>query len=312
MKKTIIILIVLFGLTVNPAYSYWLWTPKSGKWVNPKNEPKPDPKGQFEHAKGFYSGKKYDQARKEFKKLLKSYPKSLEASEAQYYLGLIDEEQNRIYEAYLAYQKVIDTYPFSERIGEIIQREFKIAESFISGQKRKVLGIIPVENPAIEILGKIVENSTYGPFAPHAQYKLGLVLKGYLRYYEAEEAFGKVIKNYPGSEWAGAAEFQLASVQAALSRGSDYDQGAAEAAKDKFEAFVKEHPEAILSEEAKKNISQLKEKEAESNFNIARFYEKQKQDQSARLYYMGIINNQRESTWAVKSFERLRIMEKKK
>ena len=314
MRRLIIITIPLFlGLAVTQAYPYWIWTPKTGKWVNPKREAKSTPEEQFSLAKGFYDAKKYEEARREFNKLLKAYPKSFEASESQYYLGLIEEQRGNPYEAYQAFQKVIDKYPFSERIQEVVEREYKIAEAFMSGEKRKSLGLnMPVENPSIEIFNKVIENSTYGPLAPAAQYKLGLVLKGLMRYYEAEEAFGKVISNYPNSEWVEAAKFQLASCRAAVSRGSDYDQGATQEAKSQFEEFVKEHPEAVLSRDAEKNINQLREKEAESNYNIGRFYEKQKAIGAAKLYYNDTINNYPDSAWAAKAMERLAIMEKRK
>lgn len=228
MRRLVIIIVAIFlGLSVTPAYPYWIWTPKTGKWVNPKATVKPNPKEQFAYARGFYDEKKYEEAKREFKKLLKAYPKSFEASESQYYLGLTEEAQGNLYEAYQAFQKVIDKYPFSERIQEIIEREYKIGEAFMSGQKRKSMGVtLPVENPAIEILNKVIENSTYGPLAAAAQYKLGLVLKGLMRYYEAEEAFNKVVANYPDSQWVEAAKFQIASCRASVSKGADYDQGA--------------------------------------------------------------------------------------
>jgi outer membrane protein assembly factor BamD len=313
MKRRLILVLIFFAFIFSPAYSYWVWTPKTGKFINPKTLPKSTPKEQFEYAKAFMDKKDYQSAIREFAKLLKNYPKSFEASEAQYYLGVIDEEEGKLFEAYKAYQKVIDKYPFSERIAEINNREYNIAEAFISGEKRKAMGItLPVENPAIEILNKVIDNSSYGPLASKAQYKLGLVLKGTLNYYEAEEAFNKVVTNYPDSEWIAAAKFQLASCRAALSKGPDYDQGATKEAKDKFENFVQEHPDAVLSKEAQKNIDRLREQEAEGNYNAARFYEKQKAFQSAEIYYNEVINNYADSPWAAKAIERLRMMEKKK
>lgn len=312
MKRIILSMAIILCLAAQPAYPFWIWTPKTGKWVNPKNLPKDNPKEQFAYAKSFYDIKKYEEAKREFKKLLKAYPKSFEASESQYYLGLVEEEQGNFYDAYLDYQKVIDKYPFSERIQEIINREYGIAEKFMSGEKRKALGIeLPVENPAIEIFGKVVENSTYGPLAPKAQYKLGLVLKSLLRYYEAEEEFNKLISRYPGSEWAAAAKFQLAECRASLSKGPSYDQGATQEAKEKFEAFVKEHPDAVLSLEAEKNIAKLREKEAQSSYDIASFYEKQRAFGSARIYYNDLIKNYPDSSWAPKALEKLQIMERK-
>ncbi len=313
--RSIVISVVLFilGASLNPAYAYWIWTPKTNKWVNPKNVVKPTPKEQFGFAKSLYDVKNYEEAKREFKKLLKAYPKSQEAAESQYYLGRIEDDKANLYEAYQAYQRVIDKYPFSERIQEIIEREYKIGEAFMSGEKRKTLGItLPVENPAIEIFTKVIDNSTYGPLAPKAQYQLGLVLKELQRYYEAEDAFNKVISNYPTSEWAPAAKFQIATCSAAISRTPDYDQGATQEAKQKFEEFVKEHPDAVLSHQAEESIGQLNEKQAESNYKIALFYEKQKAYGAAGIYYNDIINNYPQSPWAAKATERLQIIGKKK
>lgn len=312
MRRLILVILTFFSVvSVSPAYAYWIWTPKTGKWVNPKTMVKPTPQEQYDYAMEFYNLKKYDDSIREFKKLIKAYPKSFEASESQFYIGRAEEEKNNLYEAFIAYQKVVDKYPFSERIKDIIEREYKIGEIFMSGEKRKALGVpLPVENPSIEIFAKVVENSTYGPIAPKAQYKLGLVLKGLERFDEAEEAFNKVVTNYPDSEWVEPAKFQIASCRAALSRGPEYDSGAANEAKQKFESFLKDHPDAVLSKEAEENIGKLKEKEAASNYNIAVFYEKQKAYEAARIYYNSVIDNYSDSQWAKKAQDRLKALEK--
>ena len=313
MRRIILSFMVIFTLATSPAYSFWIWTPKTGKWVNPKNMAKDNPKAQFEYALSFFNENKFEDALREFKRLIKEYPKSFEASESQYYLGMVEEDRGNLYEAYQAYQKLIDKYPFSERIKDVVEKEYNIAEKFMSGYKRKALGIdLPVENPAIEIFAKIVENSTYGPLAPKAQYKLGLVLKGAQRYYEAEDAFNKIVSNYPDSEWVEPSKFQIASCRAAVSRSPDYDQGAAGEAKQKFEEFVREHPDAVLSQEAEINITKLNEKEAAANFNTARFYEKQKAYKAADIYYSNVVKSYPNSVWAAKSLERLQVLEKTK
>jgi outer membrane protein assembly factor BamD len=311
MKRLTLIFLLVFVLSSSSAQAYWLWTPKTGKWTNPKTSVKPSPKEQFEFAKGLYEVKKYEEAKQEFRKILKNYPKASEAAESQFYLAQIEEARDNLWGAYLDYQKVIDKYPFSERIADIIEREYNIAEKFMAGAKRKALGMtIPVENPAIEIFQKVVDNSQYGPLAAKAQYKLGLVYKSLTQFYEAEEAFNKVVTSYPDSEWAAAAKFQIASCRASLSKGPAYDQVASKEAKDKFEEFVRANPDAELSKEAEKNIESLSEKEAQSNYDIARFYEKQKNYKAAEIYYNAITEGSPNSVWAAKALERLKIMEK--
>jgi hypothetical protein len=104
-------------LSVSTAYSYWIWTPKTGKWVNPKTAVKSSPKEQFEFAKGLYDIKKYEDAKREFKKLVHSYSKSTEAAESQYYLGLTEEAEGNLYEAYLASRRLL--------INTLFQRGFR-------------------------------------------------------------------------------------------------------------------------------------------------------------------------------------------
>ena len=83
-------------------------------------------------------------------------------------------------------------------------------------------------------------------------------------------------------------------------------------AKERFEEFVKEHPDAVLSLDAENNINSIREKEAAASFNIAKFYEKQKAFDSAKIYYNDIINNYADSPWASQAAARLQTMERKK
>ncbi len=39
MRRIILSLLIISFLSIQPAYAYWIWTPKSGKWINPKKKP---------------------------------------------------------------------------------------------------------------------------------------------------------------------------------------------------------------------------------------------------------------------------------
>lgn len=312
MRKIIPLSIIFILFITNHAFAFWIWTPKTGKWVNPKYAVKPTPAEQLKSAVELYEEDKLKEARREFKKLLDSYSKSSQAAEAQYYLGMIEEEKGRLYQAYLAYQKVIDKYPFSSRIDEIIEKEFRIAVSFLEGGKRKTMGLnLPLENPAIEILSKVIDNSTYGPWAAEAQYKLGLILKNEGRFPQAQEEFNKLIKNYPQSEWVTASKFQIASCRASISAGPQYDQEATHEAKKQFEEFIYAYPEAALSRQAEKNIRELREREAQGYYDSAVFYEKQKAYNAARIYYNMVIKDYPQSSCAAEALLRVQEMEQK-
>ena len=73
MRRIFLIFFIIFTLSVSSAYPFWIWTPKTRKWVNPKNVAKDSPKAQFEYALTFYNEKELGDALREFKKLLKEY-----------------------------------------------------------------------------------------------------------------------------------------------------------------------------------------------------------------------------------------------
>jgi outer membrane protein assembly factor BamD (BamD/ComL family) len=82
MKKLILFLIAFFCLACT-GYPYWIWTPKTGKWVNPKDAVRETPASQLEASKSLFDAGKYEDAKREFRKILKAYPKAAEAAESQ-------------------------------------------------------------------------------------------------------------------------------------------------------------------------------------------------------------------------------------
>ncbi|MDP2938582.1 MAG: outer membrane protein assembly factor BamD [Candidatus Omnitrophota bacterium] len=313
MKRVLIILSFFFFLSANFAYAYWIWTPKTGRWINPKYAVKANPNEQLEFAKSLLDNKNYEKAKTEFEKLIRHFGRSKEAAEAQFFIGVCLEKLNKPYEAFKAYDKVIKKYPFSERTQEIVEKEYMIADKLFKTQRSKVLEAVAGRDyNVVEILRAVVNNAPYGKYAPIAQYKIGLFYKSIGMYPESKEEFEKVINEYPLSEWVKAAKYQIALSDAQSSLKPNYDQSSTKSALKEFEEFVKVYPEAELTTDAKKQMQDLKNIEAESNFNIAKFYEKQKKIEPAKIYYKHIIADYPNSVWASWAMEKLEALEKKK
>jgi outer membrane protein assembly factor BamD len=150
------------------ARAFWVWTPETNKWINPKYSVKDTPMEQLEVAKLLLDQKNYDAAIKEFRKLVKNYPKAREAAEAQYYIGMSQEILANYYEAFKSYQVVIDKYPFSERAAEIVERQFNIAVSLMEGKynKNKWAQVVTGgDYQVIEIFRQVIKNAPYGKLA---------------------------------------------------------------------------------------------------------------------------------------------------
>jgi len=307
-KRVILPIFLIFFLTSN-VFAFWVWSPKTKKFENPKWTARQTPKEQFEFAKSLYDLSEFKKAYVEFRKVIKFFPKAYEAAESQFYIGACFEKFSKPYHAYLAYQKVIDKYPFSDKMEDVLEREFAIAEQ-LTEEDSKFLGLtFPQEHLAIEIYQKIISNAPYSKWAPLSQYKIGVVLKAVERFGEAKKEFQKVIAEYPESEWAESAKFQIAFSASKASLASDYDQELTKEAKERFERFIQTHPDIDLSEDAQEIIGELENKEAEKDFNIAQFYEKQREFNSATMYYESILARYPKSKWAQMALERMQLLE---
>lgn len=312
--RLLFLLIFIFS-AAGTSFAFWVWTPETNKWINPKYSVKDTPKEQFEFAMQAYEAKEFKDASNEFNKLLKHYPRSVEAPDAQFYIAKILDDQGNLFGAHKEYQKVVDRYPFSERSAEVVQRQYDIGVKLLEGERTKGKlrdALTGTDYNVVEVFRAVIKNAPYGPLAAKAQYKIGLYLMEKQLYPEARDEFDKVINDYPTSEWVKPAQYQIAVTDAKRSSRAAYDQKVTQSAVEEFKEFVEIYPEAELSENAKAEIQKLRDKEAENNFVIAQFYEKQKQYQSAKLYYQIVVDQYPNSPWTAKSLTKIRELSNKK
>ncbi|MFH1046077.1 MAG: outer membrane protein assembly factor BamD [Candidatus Omnitrophota bacterium] len=312
-RITLSIIALSLFLAYSPAcMAYWIWTPETGKFINPKFAVKETPQAQFDWAMGFFQKQDYKRAINEFDKLIKNYPLSKLASDSQYHIGLSYERLEDYYQAYRNYQLVIDKYPYTERVDDIIEREYQIANLFYTGQKAKILGmaILPAKDKAIEIFAQVTENAPYGKYADLAQFKLGQCYMEVKDYINAALAFKKIIESYPKSQLVDDAKYQIAICAAQSTSGPQYNEEDTDKAIREFKDFVKRYPESQMDDEARSFIDTLQEQKAQKSFEVARFYEKKGNLPSAIIYYEEILNNYPESQWAAQSLERLQVIRK--
>ncbi len=293
------------------ATAFWVWTPETNKWINPKYSVKDTPQEQLQVGLDLYEAKEYKKAIREFEKLLKHYPRARQAPDAQFTIGKCFEAQGALYRAFKEYQIVVDKYPFSELSADIVQKQYDIGLRLLDGESKGkgFLGAFTgSEHDIIDVFKAVIKNAPYGDLAAPSQYKIGLYLLEKRLYQEARDEFEKVINDYSESEWAKAAKYQIAVTDAHRSTSAEYDQKVTQAAIEEFNDFVESYPEAELSQEAKRQIRELREKEAENSYQVAQFYEKQKNYKAAKVYYQVVVDDFRNSSWSSKALNKIREM----
>jgi len=307
--------LIISVFSCSQAIAFWVWTPETNKWVNPKFEVKGTPAEQLQEVQELLGAGDYEKAIQECRKLLQHYPKSREAADAQFIIAESQFFQFDLVQAYKDYQTVIERYPFNERSAQVVRRQFEIGNMLMEGQykRNKIINtIVGGDYDVIEIFRTVIRNAPYGQYAPEAQYKIGLYLQEKGMYQEARDEFEKTLNDYPQTQWAEAAEYQIALSDALRSGGPQYNQAVTRAAVEEFQEFVEENPQAELSQEAQAEIMRLKEKEAENLFVIAEFYEKQEQYEAARIYYSSVIDQFPNTSRIPEALNKVRELSRKK
>lgn len=309
----IILSILVITSVSDSAWGYWLWTPETKKFVNPKYAVKDSPKEQYDWAMSFYDAKNYKRAAVEFEKLTRSYEYSEYAAKSQYYVGLCYENMSKYYIAFQNYQKAVENFPHIDNIDEIIAREFNIGNIYATKDNPKVMGadIMTSLDRAIEIYRKVVENAPYGRLADEAQFKMADALKRSERYDEAILAFQKIVDDYPDSKFNEKAQYEMAYCAYMASLKPAYDIEPTDKAIKAFEDFTRSNKDAVLTEEADKTIQRLRDRNAEKSIMTARFYEARKHYESALIYYQDVVDRFSDSSFVPEASAKIEELNKK-
>ena len=302
--------LLIGGALARPADAAWVWSPQTG-WVGPTGVAKDTPAEQLAFATAFFDRQDYKRAVIEFRKLLRAYKQSREATEAQYYLGRCFEEEGDYYRAFREYRKTIQTYPSTKRFDEILQREYQIGNYFLGGKKRKLFGtaaILPARDKAVEIFQALVDDGPFSEYGQLAQYKLGLAHLALEDYEQAVSAFEQVITRYPDSSLVDQARFQIAQASLKGTFAPGYDQSPTDLASRELEAFLREYPQSELASEATHRLQELKERRARHEYDVGQFYERRKHPASALIYYETIMDRFPRTSWAAKAAARLHVL----
>ncbi len=308
-RKFILLTLLILGGIIFPQniFSYWEWTPKTNRWINPKYSVKDTAAEQFAWAESFAKKGKIDLAIKKHKQLIEHFPISSYSATSQYRIGELYSEKGDNLKAFWALQKVIENYPQTKLINKVVAKEFEITTSLFEGKRRKfakipLLGSVKTG----ELFEKITENEPFGKYAAESQYKSGLSYLKEKNPEAAKEAFQKVSDNYPKSEWAEKASYQLIHLslksKAKIARDQSYLSGTV----DKCEEFKSSYPESEKEKEINTIIDSAHQKEAEKLFSVGLFYEKKREKKAATIYYQKIIRLYPQTEAAKKAEEKLK------
>jgi outer membrane assembly lipoprotein YfiO len=275
----------------------WTYEPVGGtKWTRTRA------KDQLEVAKEAFEKKDYNVALKASRRVVRVWPFSDYAPEAQYMVGRCYEEKKQDERAFKAYQKLMQSYPKTANYEDVAKRQFIIANRYLGGQWFKLWGLIPFfpsMDKTVDMYQKLVKNGPYSEVAPEAQLNIGAAREKQSDFPEAVKAYETAADRYHYNKTIAAdALFKAGLAYQKQAKTAEYDQSVAGQAIATFTDFMTLYPKDPRKAEAEKIIASLRTEQARGNVMVARFYEKKRRWDGALVYYNEAIQRDPTSSYA--------------
>jgi outer membrane protein assembly factor BamD len=250
---------------------------------------------------------------KAYRTIVKKHPHDTLAAGACWRLGQVQEQNHKYLDAAQSYAVLCEKYPKSEHFAESVEGMFRLGETYLLGTRLKVLGITISSgmDQAAEIFSMIIRVAPYGKYTARAQFDLGRAREKQGRNEAAIAAYQAVVEKFPDDPIAVDAQYQIGYIWSKASSSGTYDPAAANHAKIAYEDFLARYPKSEKAPQAKQNLKQMEHKQTNTAYDIARFYDKQKQYRAAAIYYNEVIRQQPGSTEGEKAKKRISELTRK-
>jgi len=289
----------------------WTYEPVAGegKWQRTRA------KDQLEVAQVAFDKKDYGLAQKAARRVVKQWPLSDYAPNAQYLIGRCYEARKMDEKAFNAYQRVLEKYPKIESYDEILQRQYEICNRYLGGQWFKLWGYIPFF-PSMErtagMYEKVVKNGPYSDVAPQAQLNIGAAREKQSDFPLAVKAYERAADRYHDQKKIAAdALFHAGLAYNKQAKTAEYDQNTAAQAIATFTDFMTLYPDDPRVPEAQKIVASLKTEQARGSYEIARFYENNKRWNGALIYYNEVLLQDPNSQYAIVARQHIAMLKKR-
>lgn len=285
---------------------------KETKYIAPgEEELSGSAKELFEEGQRAEKRNKYTRAISAYKTLARRNPKDALAPGALYRAAELQEKLRVYMPAAESYRTVVEKYPTSPHFNEAIEAQFRIGEIYLSGRKIKLFGL-PVASAldrAVIIFAGVVRSAPFGKYTARAQFNIGLAREKQGANDAALQAYQAVVDKFPNEPVAANAQYQIGYIWFSAARGGTKDVAATTNAKTAFQDFVFRYPNSEKAAQARANLKQLEGRQTTSSFQVAQFYDKQKNYRAAVIYYNEVIRQQpgsQESEQSKKRIDHLR------
>ncbi|MHC4063062.1 MAG: outer membrane protein assembly factor BamD [Planctomycetota bacterium] len=310
------ILVVLLGVVrvvsadqPSPKAQQLEYDPNTGQWIESPPPVPGTPLGDLQLARRAYAREEYGKAYRSVGKWLKTYgPQDVLYPEALLLRAEVEIARGDYYKAHHHLQEFLSEYGGTELAERAARFEFVIAEVFLSGKRRKWLGlrIFRATDTGVEILDELAASFPDSSLAQEA-----IKTKAdhyYFRQQEfvlAEMEYSRLVEEFPRSQWVRYAMRQSASAALASFGGIDFDDAPLIEAEDRFSHYLAQYPGSAEQEGIGQILQQIHAQRAAKELSIGGYYERTGHPRAAAFYYRSTADNWPDTIAATQARQRL-------
>jgi hypothetical protein len=282
-----------------------------GEWVEVAPAELGTADGDLQQARALQADRKLSAAQRAIRRWIKTYG---EDAALYPYAALLDVE-NRIarrdyYDAHVKLQEFISRFGGTEFETVALNHQFVIAEVFLSGTRRKFLGMrmLKADDIGIAILDEIAVN--------HPGTRLGelATMTKANHYFEtgdfvmAEYEYNQLTQNYGKSRYTRPALLQGARSALASFSGIRFDDAPLIESQERFRKYLTQYPGSAEQDGIGLILDDIQETRAAKELSIGRYYRRAGKPNAARFYFESTRDNWPDSSAAIEAAQELQAL----
>lgn len=299
MARCLLLLATILGLFGSNALAQsQTWEYRHGQWVQtqtrqPTVRPSTQPvvNATLDRAQQLLDARQGEKAHDIVLNWLKSYPNAADRDRGLLMLAqcyFLDGD--RIWSFYQC-DELLDKYPDSRLFFSALELQYRVADDFLNGHKKKFLGfpIMSMEEEAIEMLFRIQERSPGSPIAEQALMRTADYYYHTSQFDLAADAYGAFARSYTRSPQVPRVLLQQAFATLAQFRGPRYDATPLIDARAMFRDIIERYPRMAQDEALPAFIDRIDNTLAAKMYIDADFYRRTNQPRAAVFMYRTLI-----------------------
>jgi outer membrane protein assembly factor BamD len=216
------------------------------------------------------------------------YPLAPTSAKARFREAQLLEQKGEVLKAFDSYQKFLELYQGTGLYGTALTRQAALAQSAADGEvKTSFLGMksgLATER-VVKMLEQVRDNAPKSATASKAQFTIGALYQSRKNEKEAIAAYRKLVIEFHDNNEAPEGQFRIGKVFMESADRGNQNQATLAQAREAFQDYLNQYPGHSKNAEARRLMAELGGRSVQKTFDIAEFYLKTGETESAKVYY---------------------------